>query len=295
MTGVATPTPTRCANCAEELRGEFCARCGQRSRDLHQPVGALVAQAADDFFSLDGRFPRTFWLLLVKPGEVTRTYREGRRASFVPPLRAYLIAALAFFSLFTLFRDEEPLQAVVVTTGSPEHAALQAARAAGKLSGIVTVEVPPRSPFFDEAYQASVARAKANPRAFVLAAFGNVPRTFFVLLPLFALLLELFYRAQGYYLEHLIFSLYYHAFVFYLLAIRFAFGGLDDWLPWFIRIPIASVMWGWLLAYLPLALRRVYGGSWPKTALKVVGLGVLYLPLMGLSMVVMLFVALARF
>jgi len=39
-------------------------------------------------------------------------------------------------------------------------------------------------------------------------------RAFFVFLPLFALFLELLYRKQGYLVDHLIFSLYYHAFVF---------------------------------------------------------------------------------
>jgi hypothetical protein len=284
----------RCANCAEPLHGDFCARCGQRSRDLRQPLGHFLREGVEDLFNLDTRFFRTIVPLLVRPGNVTRDYHAGRRASFVPPFRTYLVAALIFFGVFTLFPGEEQPRAWVVTRGSPEAAELEALRKAGKLSG-TTFEVPPHSPFFDVAYQASVARAKANPQAFMRSAFENIPRTFFLLVPLFALLLELFYRKQGFYLEHLVFALYYHAFVFYALAIRYVLGNVDDWMWPAVRVALAVPMWGWILVYLPLALRRVYLGSWPRTLLKVVGLGVLYFPLMGLSFIVMMFVALARF
>ena len=54
-------------------------------------------------------------------------------------------------------------------------------------------------------------------------------------------------------------------------------------------------MAAWLTAYLPRALRRVYGGSWTKTLLKVAGLGVLYFVVMIVAMIGAIFVALARF
>jgi hypothetical protein len=103
-----------------------------------------------------------------------------------------------------------------------------------------------------------------------------VPRAFFLFLPIFALMLELFYRKQGYYIDHLVFSLYYHAFVFLVFAALFVTGRTTPWVP---EPLVRVVQWpliAWLAAYLPIALRRVYGGSWPKTVLKVIGLGVLY-------------------
>ena len=52
----------------------------------------------------------------------------------------------------------------------------------------------------------------------------------------------------------------------------------------------------WLFAYLPLARRRVYGGSWLKTLLKVTGLGVLYFAVFVLiGLPIMVFGALATF
>ena len=73
------------------------------------------------------------------------------------------------------------------------------------------------------------------------------------------------------------FSLYYHAFVFLVFAALLVSRQILTWVP---NPLVRLVQWSliaWLVAYLPMALRRVYGGSWLKTALKVIGLGVLYL------------------
>jgi hypothetical protein len=280
----------RCANCGHDLHGDFCSRCGQRAGDLHQPFGHFLRQAVEDLFNLDTRLTRTLRPLLLEPGAMTRVYLAGRRAPYVPPLRAYLIAALIFFGLFTIFPPRDP-DIVVVTQGSPEAAALRAQPARG---GRSTFELPASVPIYNERYQAAAARAKANPRAFGAAVFRNIPRAFFILLPLFALLLKLFYR-QGYYVEHLVFALYYHAFAFTAFAALFLLGRSAGWMPGAVRIPAAWLLVIWVHAYLPLALRRVYGGSWAKTLLKVAAMGFLYLAAFIMSVVGAMAIALARF
>ena len=47
----------------------------------------------------------------------------------------------------------------------------------------------------------------------------------------FAVLLKLFYRREGYFVDHLVFSLYYHAFVFLVLSALFLVSRTDAWLP----------------------------------------------------------------
>ena len=98
-----------------------------------------------------------------------------------------------------------------------------------------------------------------------------------------ALLLELFYRKQGYYFDHLVFSLYYHAFAFLGFSILFVMARSASWLPAYVSGPVAFAVIGWILLYLPVALRRVYGGSWPMTLMKVAGLGVLYFGVAGIG------------
>jgi hypothetical protein len=123
----------------------------------------------------------------------------------------------------------------------------------------------------DRRYQEVRARARANPEAFAHVGYRNIPRAFFLFLPLFAAMLGLFHWKR-YYVEHLVFALYYQAFVFLAFALYFLAG----WLPGFMKTPLRIALIAWLLAYLPIAARRVYGGSWTGTISKAAGLGVLY-------------------
>jgi len=51
----------------------------------------------DAVFSFDSRTFRTLWLLFGEPGEFTRRYNSGHRASLLPPFRLFVIAT--FFVL----------------------------------------------------------------------------------------------------------------------------------------------------------------------------------------------------
>jgi hypothetical protein len=284
----ALASATACANCREPLLGEYCSRCGQRVRDFRRPFGELIASLLEDVFSLDSRLLRTVGPLVSSPGQVTRDYLAGHRVRYMPPLKAYLFAALVFFGLFTLFPTNARVE--VFTEGSPEAAA-----AAGQGGSRVSFSLPARSPFYDEGYQKVAARARANPDTFASAVYANVPRTFFLLLPMFALLLELFYRRQGYYIDHLIFSLYYHAFVFLGFAALFVAGHMRLWMPGVVNVPLRLAVLVWIVAYLPMGLRRVYGGSRRSTGLKTIGIGILYLVVFGMSMPLLVIAALLTF
>ncbi len=170
-----------------------------------------------------------------------------------------------FFGLFAAFPTRAQID--VFTTGEE--------RPTG--GSRLTFELPAHVPINDAKYQQLLARAKANPENFASAVGAAIPRAFFLFLPIFAGLLELFYRRKGYYVDHLVFSLYYHAFVFVVFSALFLMSRTDPWLPGVLRAAIGFALLGWLVAYLPIALRRVYGGSRWITSFKLVGLGVMYL------------------
>jgi Protein of unknown function (DUF3667) len=262
----ALAPPARCSNCDALLDGPYCSQCGQQSVDLHRPFRQLLSELIDEALSLDTRLVRTLRPLLFRPGAVTRDYLAGRRVAQVPPLRTYLISALVFFGLFSIFPNRARVE--VFTTGE--------SRPTGGGTRL-TFELPAHMPVHDAGYQQLVARAKASPEAFVAAVGSAVPRAFFLFLPIFAVLLKLFYRREGYFVDHLVFSLYYHAFVFLVLSALFLVSRTDAWLPGSLRALAAAGLLAWLVAYLPIALRRVYGGSRWKTLFKLAGLGVIYL------------------
>lgn len=251
--------PRACLNCGEALLGPYCWSCGQEDLDLHRPFQQLARDAVGDLLSLDTRLLRTLGPLLFRPGFLIREYLSGRRVRFVPPLKMFLLASLIFFGLVAL----------LPTTGVAVFSSVDEAPAP---SSTVAQEEPSPS-WVDRRLDAAGQRAAADPKAFGEKILANLPRAFFVLLPLFALLLKLFYwRQDRYYLDHLVFALYYHSFVFVLLT----FLVLLPWSPSWLGTPLSFVPWIWFFAYLAMALRRVYGGTLWITFCKLTGLLTIY-------------------
>lgn len=86
-----------CLNCGTRLRGQYCGVCGQRSRGRLISLWQLLREAFGDLLELDSRLWRTLIPLLIKPGQLTRDYLEGRRARYMPPFRTYLVLSVVFF------------------------------------------------------------------------------------------------------------------------------------------------------------------------------------------------------
>lgn len=86
----------------------------------------------------------------------------------------------------------------------------------------------------------------------------------FYLLPVFALLFKLLYvRRDFYYSEHLVFAIFYYNF-FYLAASVYMLMTFVPWLGNLINYAIVV----WMIAYLPVAMKRMYNQSWRKTIFK---------------------------
>ena len=85
-----------CPNCGAVDPGRYCPDCGQDQRDPRSSLWVLISEFFEEVFSLDGRLMRSF-SRLIRPGALTRDWIEGRRASFVSPLRFYLVCSVGFF------------------------------------------------------------------------------------------------------------------------------------------------------------------------------------------------------
>jgi hypothetical protein len=91
------PEHPDCLNCGAELRGQYCGHCGQRARSRLISLWELLSDAFGDLLELDSRLWRTLIPLLIRPGQLTRDYLEGRRARYMPPFRMYLVLSVVFF------------------------------------------------------------------------------------------------------------------------------------------------------------------------------------------------------
>ena len=105
-----------CLNCGTRLKGQYCGNCGQRSRSRLISLWELVSDAFGDLFEIDSRLWQTLVPLMIRPGQLTRDYLQGRRARFMPPFRMYLVLSLLFFVVaffdpreqFSLFFEPQP-------------------------------------------------------------------------------------------------------------------------------------------------------------------------------------------
>lgn len=106
-----------------------------------------------------------------------------------------------------------------------------------------------------------------------------LPKLMFVFLPLVALLLKIFYWRSGrYYMEHLIFALHNHAFIFVTMLAMVLTNLLGKYASWAITpAHYFNVILGWyIVIYVFLAMRHYYRQSFVKTLAKYLLIGFIY-------------------
>ena len=313
-----------CPNCGDTTQGRFCPSCGQRRGERRITLRRLLADVFEDQFSLSGALPRTMGVLLFKPGRLTTDYMAGRIARYVPPFRLYLLSSFVFFLVLNLLgggpqitRNATPEVVDSAAIAADTAVAGDSISVAADTAGITisTDFVPDTAQGFTPAESERMrvaidslvtgigflperARERVRERLFELSQLeqgrlgavisrellDRAPVAIFLLLPVYAAILALLYvRSRRYYVEHFVFALHIHAFVFLLFTLQ-QFVERWDWL--------SGLMGLWIMVYGLLALRRYYRQSIPKTLVKYVLLGAIYLPLLTVVMAGVLIYAL---
>lgn len=90
---------TACLNCGTPLVGPHCHSCGQRGH-VHRTLGAFFHDLLHGVLHFEGKTWRTIPLLVWKPGQLTREYIDGKRASYVSPIALFLFTVFLSFALF---------------------------------------------------------------------------------------------------------------------------------------------------------------------------------------------------
>ena len=315
-----------CMNCGTELMGPFCYYCGQPDKNFMRFFPVLLRELLEDFMDFDSRFMRTIKPLLFSPGRLTRDYLDGKRFRYVPPLRLYIFSSIAFFFLATFLagdaitiQSEADGDTEVITgihIGEPDKEELHedeedddSISFNGEPWDLETnpLIIPLVPDWVNDWVNNEIAQSpqkgkeiEANPDLIKDKVFELLPATMFVLLPLVALLLKFWYLfAKKYYVEHLIFALHNHSFLFVLLLIMMlanTFAGwrepLEDGLLTTAVNVINVAIWTWIPIYLLISLKRVYQQGWGLTTLKYSCIGVSYLVLLTMTTA---FVALLSF
>lgn len=94
-----------CLNCKAPFvtDSNFCSRCGQKREPLERPFSHVVKGMFHESLDIDGRLIHTIKTLLFSPGKMTLEYNQGKRLTYTPPLRMYLVTSILFFLFIAQF------------------------------------------------------------------------------------------------------------------------------------------------------------------------------------------------
>ena len=280
--------PTRCENCAAPIQGGFCSECGQSTTDFNLPVAEFASEFVSEAFSLDSRLRLTLKPLFFKPGEVPRAYVGGHRARFVPPIRLYVFASFAMFLLMALGPGIAS-DNINLESGAGSAGESLVAEPDDRAPDIASADAS--EPEFGQRLQdrlvGGLQQVDENRASFNRDFFNRIAQSMIFLLPAFALLLKVVHRRRLY-VHHLVFAIYHHSFVFFVVAfVALAPAlGLDTVSDW------TSLALFTIPVYLLLGMKRFYDESWVKTLAKFVLVSGTYFLLGTMTVLGALFVTL---
>ncbi len=269
-----------CLNCSAELHGEFCSACGQRDKEIHVPVKELASEFIDVLPSFDRRLRRSILPLIFSPGMLTLEYLSGKRKQYISPFKLYFAVSFLFF-LVSSIADDTEVKKRALSGISSEHSE----RTSINDTAFVSVGNADNSLRFTVQDSAEVEQVlgpkmktalknlKANPGLMFDKIKEHRPKIIFLLMPVFALLLKLLYlRSRTLYVKHLVFSFYFHSFLF----IIFLLTELIDIMPFSLMGYLTYPLYLGIPVNLYYGLKRVYRQTPWKTAVKLFLLSVTY-------------------
>lgn len=259
-----------CTNCGAPRSGPYCAQCGQKNRNRIGPLRHLLAEVADELFSVDTRLVRTLKRLFFYPGALTTDYVQGRRVAYLRPFRLFVLSGVLLLLMTGLGRS------LTDSRGTPMIKPM--VQLPSKEAEIAEMRARATDVRSDDSFSALVhatlvdatANAAENPERINRIVQERLSVLAAVLLPAFAFLLYLLFPGR-FYAEHVVHALHLHAFTFAVLSIylaaTYAVRMIDATVTSSYVIPFSALAClSSILVYGLLSFRRVYQVPF-KTAL----------------------------
>ena len=240
-----------CPNCEAEVSGHYCANCGQEAHLHRASTREFLHEFIGHYVALEGKLWASLKRLILRPGELTNEYIRGRRVRYVQPLRIYLTFSVIFFVLLKLTGGFDQRLAAESHQAGDRPVVSLSSDAAGDGNDI---DVALKGwPTVQQKVQALQRLSNQEQlKLFMDGILKYAPYAIFCLMPVFALLLKILYLGSGRpFGEHMLFALHTNAFAFFIYSLILLIN----------VEPVGFVLWIWLLAYLPWAMRRVYHAS----------------------------------
>jgi hypothetical protein len=268
-----------CLNCGADVPTKYCPECGQLNRDPNFKIKDLLMEFVHDLTHFDGKFFVTTFLLIKKPGFLTRQFIEGKRLKYLNPVRMYVFTSAIFFfivySLNSFSKDENTVNAPLIIESQDS---LDINSSSGfksvneyELNQDTLIESKKDDWFksWTTKQEIRLINKFKNDRAGTFESLkekfvGSLPSLMFVSLPFLAFLLNLiFIRRKGMtYVNHLVFLIHFYIFsfimtFFFILCLVLTRYDFFSWIGW-----VATAIMTWINLYPLFAMKNFYRLSW---------------------------------
>jgi hypothetical protein len=299
-----------CANCHFSFKevDNFCPSCGQENHTHKLPVRHFLLEFLESLTHFDTKVFRTFRDMIVTPGLVTKNYNNNKRAQYVPPARIYVFMSFIFFFLISvLYNDNikkttEQIEQDFKKTFGADTGTISFGGNAITFDSVTTTELITLEPLTNKSIDAKLKEKNVESNWFLTRLLHTLIKvkkgetdfdqiylkfikyltySLLVFMPFFALVLRIFYRKKEYYYsEFLVFSIYFHTFIFAALGVLLI---INKYLGY--SEALAVIFSIGMFIYLAANLHRVFAQSYLKTFVKSVIIYFIYV--FSLSLVLM--------
>lgn len=312
MSHLKERTEKNCLNCGSEVAGRFCQQCGQENVEVKESFLHLIRHFLEDLTHFDGKLWVTLKLLLFKPAKLTQHYMDGKRATYIHPIRMYLfVSAVFFFFIFSFNSTQPPAEMKGVANSSikapspanlpknnivfnmdddtiqyksvAEYEMAQSQLSNAKQDNWLTSEIIKKSIQINEKYENDNYKIGEA----IIENFQHYfSRMLYISLPMFAFFLWVLYRRNKnhFFVDHLIFSIHIYCAFFIILFLVKLINGFTNLVfdKTFVLFTVLTPLV--LFFYLYKALRNHFNQSRWKTIFKFMVLNFLTTVLMAILM-----------
>lgn len=194
-------TTTICKNCHHELPETFCPNCGEKRFDKHQlTIKHFAEETLEGLVHFDTKFLRTLRTLFAKPGQLASDFVEGRQTRYMKPIAFFIVINLLFFMLMVFNPYSLALENYIKFKPFINYGTQQAV--AKKIANLHVSEK-----MYSGIFNTKI---KSESKAYI-----------FMFIPVYGILCSLlFITYKRMFVEHLIFSLHFVAFILCLFFLQ---------------------------------------------------------------------------
>lgn len=278
-----------CPNCKTSLsdNNNFCHNCGQENHSRQATIGMLISDFIGDYFTFDSKFFRSAKLLLTKPGALTNEYRQGKRASYISPIRLYLFISFVYFLIIQFTIDFSSTSNGITLNGEAinQETLIEAEKEYGSVDNFVDAEFSDVPPIVQLLFKKSMLIVK-DGKNLVQYWISNMSLMALLLLPIFAwMLMQLYRKNRDYYVVHLVHVIHLQSFTYIALTLFLFVAQFEQALG-------VVLLFAMVCIYQYLSFKRTYNRSVGATIYKCVMAAIWYLTILIIGMLLTLAIAL---